>query len=163
MLLDWMSKEKQGSGLWKEWRDEIIRLGLDHGIVTPFTSFVDNGETGDPGDQSDPGDGGNPTSIVDEEVSSVSARCTISPNPVRDVAAITVDLTGYDGREVRLYVVDLQGRVISTLFEGLSTASLLTLHWSVRNDTGMLVPPGIYFLAIDADGFRSLTQMIVAK
>jgi hypothetical protein len=34
-----MSAATQGYGRWEEWRNEIIRLSVQYGLVTPFTTY----------------------------------------------------------------------------------------------------------------------------
>ena len=58
--------------------------------------------------------------------------------------------------EVSLKVYDLSGREVRTLISGRRAAGLHTASW----DAGEGVPPGVYFLRLEAEG-RSLTRRAV--
>ncbi|NQW31042.1 MAG: VWA domain-containing protein [Ignavibacteria bacterium] len=48
-LVTLMKGVQTQTSLWKEWRDEIIRLGVKFGLVTPYTTFSDKGEVDNTG------------------------------------------------------------------------------------------------------------------
>jgi hypothetical protein len=165
MLLDMMKKEATGSSNWKEWRDEIIRLGRQFSIVTPFTSFVDGGQT-DPGDGGDDGtdDGnGNVSTVEHDEIIVARERCTISPNPVATTTHISIDLTDMDRSNVRVEIVDLAGRTIAVLYDESTAPERLELDWNVMDQTGVSVPAGAYLVCVTIGGVRSTATISVVR
>ncbi|RPI66828.1 MAG: VWA domain-containing protein, partial [Ignavibacteriae bacterium] len=168
MLLDMMKKEATGSSNWKEWRDEIIRLGREFSIVTPFTSFVDGGQT-DPGDDADDGtddgtdDNSNTTTVEHDEIIVARERCTITPNPVATTTHISIDLTDMDRSNVRVEIVDLAGRTIAVLYDDATAPERLELDWNVMDQTGVSVPAGAYLVCVTIGGVRSTATISVVR
>lgn len=165
MLTDMMKKEAVGSSNWKEWRDEIIRLGRQFSIVTPFTSFVDGGQT-DPGDDAgDETDDGNGTvsTVEHDEIIVARDRCSVSPNPVSTSAHISIDLADMDRSKVRVEIVDLSGRLIAVLFDDVTAPEHLDLEWNVMDQAGVMVPSGAYVLSVTVNGVRSTTTISVVR
>lgn len=105
VLLDMMSKQQGQTDLWKEWRNEIIRLGGTYGIMTPFTTFTSSSD--DPTD-TDPTDA-EPTSVYDYPVESHSLH--IYPNPVQTTATIELDVEVPTDR-ISMEILSIDGSVI---------------------------------------------------
>jgi hypothetical protein len=154
LLLDWMHDEPEGSSRWKEWQEEITRLGIKYGIPTPFTSLVDNGTQDD---------GGQTTTVTHDEIIVADTRCRVSPNPIREATTITVDLTGMVTIPVNVQIVDINGIVLTTLFDGYPTANILTLEWNGSDQFGNAVPSGVYHLVLTVDGRVSTMMLSVVR
>lgn len=142
-LLVLMEKEAKDSDRWKEWRDEIIRLGMRHGIVTPFTTYEDNGQ---PGGGSD---GGGEVMSVEERGSDIIATSFICrPNPVSIEATLSLALPEGSARHVTIELMDIAGRTVRVLYEGSPTESEFVLQWQAVNTDGLPLSPGVYFLRV---------------
>ena len=157
-LLSLMDAESSGSALWKEWRDEIIRLGLQYGIVTPFTSFTDQG-TPDEDEEENEG----PVSVDDLEIAMAVQIVSISPNPVSTRTTISIDLTAWTAEDVTVEIIDVNGNVIAELYRGAPYQDVLKLEWLADNAAGTPVANGTYFVAVTIDGVRTLKQIVVIR
>ncbi len=86
------------------------------------------------------------------------ALAPVAPNPLRDgTAQIAFELP----REaaVSLSVIDVRGRVVGTLFDGVRAAGRHAIAWDGRTDTGRAAA-GLYFVRFQAGG-RSFTRRLV--
>jgi Ca-activated chloride channel homolog len=161
MLLEWMQGVSKTSGQWKEWRNEIIRLGMQYGIVTPFTSFVDEGQV-DEGDSDSGSGGGNATSVEDER-SATASLCSISPNPVSGRARISIDLSLYFGQHITVRIIDIEGRTVAELHDGDVQTHLLILDWEATDASGQPLTNGSYFVAVSVGGVQFMTRFVVVR
>jgi len=80
------------------------------------------------------------------------------PNPFRDGTAFAWSIPRPG--PVRLRVVDVRGRVVSTLVEGLRPAGAFSATWDGRARDGSVVGPGIYFVRLEWDG-RARTSRVL--
>lgn len=154
LLLDLMRPAAQGSATWMEWRDEIIRLGQTYGIVTPFTSKVDIPL---------PDEDSETESITHDEIIVAGERCKVSPNPIMQSTSISVDLSDLDRLNVRVEIIDLQGKIINVLYDALHAPESLALSWDSKDQSGVPVAAGAYQLVITIDGRRSTTMLHVLR
>jgi hypothetical protein len=89
------------------------------------------------------------------------------PNPFNPSTRVGYDLPAASRVTVRVY--DLLGRLVATLVEGISEPGRHEVEWGGRNDAGVQVPSGVYFLRMDAnavsgDGhYTAVRKMIVVK
>jgi hypothetical protein len=83
----------------------------------------------------------------------------VRPNPARALAhlAFTLPRTG----RVRLAVVDLQGRSVRTLADGVYSARQWAVAWDLRDDGGRAVSPGIYFARLQSAAGRAVRRLVV--
>jgi len=82
------------------------------------------------------------------------------PNPFRASSTVTYELEA-PGR-VRLSVFDVQGRRLAVVSDGVETAGRHERTWDGRNERGVRVPTGTYYLLLetpDARGTRKLTRI----
>ena len=82
----------------------------------------------------------------------------ISPNPSRGTAMLSFSLPR-DGA-VELGVMDVQGRLVRTVHQGVLPAGAHRLEWDGRNASGQNTEPGVYF-AVLRFGNKALTKRIV--
>jgi hypothetical protein len=80
----------------------------------------------------------------------------VSPNPAARGGRIECVLPR--AGHARLAVVDVGGRAVATLFDGLQAAGRQTVSWSARQ-----VPPGLYFVVLEADGERRVRRITVLR
>jgi len=73
----------------------------------------------------------------------------IAPNPTPGAAAVSFTLAR--GGDVRLEVVDLQGRRVRTLATGARAAGSHRLTWDGRNESGESAATGLYFMRLEAE------------
>jgi hypothetical protein len=77
------------------------------------------------------------------------------PNPVRASAfkpstAIRFRLT--KAAPTKLVILNLLGQPVRTLYEGEMTAGERTIEWDARDDTGIVVPSGVYIYRLESGG-----------
>ncbi|MCX6256686.1 MAG: agmatine deiminase family protein [Bacteroidia bacterium] len=78
------------------------------------------------------------------------ARMNVMPNPSKE--RVTVDYVLPENGSTRLDILDIYGRVIRVFDEGNQNAGDHEQSWNHRDDTGALVPPGIYFARVSLEG-----------
>ncbi|HET9325750.1 MAG TPA: M14 family zinc carboxypeptidase [Candidatus Eisenbacteria bacterium] len=81
-----------------------------------------------------------------------------SPNPARQAArlAFTLPVAG----DVRLEVLDLQGRRVRSLADGRYSAARYELGWDLLDASGRRTPPGLYLLRLTT-GTASVTRRLM--
>jgi hypothetical protein len=80
------------------------------------------------------------------------------PNPFRSVAEI-----GYDipvDSPVRLRVYDVAGRAVRTIVERSVPAGRRSIRWDGRDAAGRVVPSGVYFCRVAADGNEETVKVV---
>lgn len=83
----------------------------------------------------------------------------VRPQPVRASAELRFHLPR--GTDVELRVLDLQGREVRRLDRRALAAGPHALVWDVRDEAGRRCAPGVYFVALDAAGSRSMRRLVV--
>ncbi|MEO5989248.1 MAG: FG-GAP-like repeat-containing protein [Candidatus Eisenbacteria bacterium] len=81
----------------------------------------------------------------------------VHPNPLRTTTTIAFTLTR--SGPVALTVIDVQGRRLRSLVQGVRAAGEHRLDWDSRDQDGKRVEAGIYFLRLEAEG-RSLHRKV---
>jgi hypothetical protein len=85
-----------------------------------------------------------------------AAVLRVMPNPTSRGARIHVDVE--PGTEVRLLIVDAQGRAQRLLASRSSAEGIETILWEGRDDRGRDLPPGTYFIQLRAGGEHPVTR-----
>ena len=80
------------------------------------------------------------------------------PNPSPGAASVTLRLPA--AGPARVFVYDVSGRKVATLFDGSAPAGALDLRWDGRNGTGEVAASGIYWIRAEAAG-GFLTRKLV--
>jgi hypothetical protein len=92
-----------------------------------------------------------------------STRLTAWPNPFTDRSTIRYSIgneIGRSGAPVTLGLYDVAGRVVRMLAEGTRPAGEVQLSWDGRDQGGAIVPPGVYFLLLDAGSETRSTKLV---
>ncbi len=82
----------------------------------------------------------------------------LGANPVRGNAALNFSLP--QSGSVRLYLVDVSGRVVRTLVDGSLRAGPHAASWNGQDESGHTVPSGLYFARLEAEG-KSLVRRVL--
>jgi large repetitive protein len=94
------------------------------------------------------------------EAPSVPAlRIAVVPNPIRAEGHVVLSLAAAGRARAGLYSAD--GRLVRVLGEELFGAGEHRLPWDGRGSGGARLAPGIYFLALEANGTRAATKLTV--
>ena len=99
-------------------------------------------------------------------------KVTVVPNPftpngdgLNDEASVVYNLLSLSaGRRVEIYIFDLSGRRVRTLFDGFeANGRFEDKNWDGRDDSGNLVPPGLYIarLAVKGDAISDEKALVV--
>ena len=64
---------------------------------------------------------------------------------------------------VRLDIYDVAGRRVRTLLDGQRTATRHTVVWDGRNDAGDGMPPGVYFVRLEAPSLIETREVVLLK
>lgn len=83
------------------------------------------------------------------------------PNPVRVATTIPFDLPA--AVPLRLTVVDVQGRHVRSLADGVVAAGQRAVTWDARDERGADVAAGVYFVKLEAGALRAGSQIVVVR
>jgi flagellar hook assembly protein FlgD len=60
-----------------------------------------------------------------------------------------------------LNIYDVTGSRVSSLSKGIQTTGLHEFSWDARDDNGLNLPGGIYFLSLEVGGSEHVVQKLV--
>jgi hypothetical protein len=101
---------------------------------------------------------------VEEEPGQVPTSFRLSqnfPNPFNPSTRIVFEVP--HGTPVRLYVVDILGREVATLYEGSLAAGRHEVEWDGTDSNGSRVASGVYFYRMETDCAQSARKMVLLK
>ena len=84
-----------------------------------------------------------------------------SPNPFNESTTITFNLQS--ANIVKIEVLDMNGKLITTLFEGISDAGKHQLNWNGNDNTGKKGDNGVYFVKVTSGNEVRLTKVVKMK
>lgn len=179
-LLVLIAGAKENSNEWKEYRDEIVRLSLKYGILSPYSSFTqtekppadtvgtggNNGGGNNGGGNNGGGNngGGTPSALPDDaQRSDGGLKVSITPHPIVTSARISVTLPEFlPGTPIRIEVLDVTGQVVAILaFDGTPFYGLHTVTWD-GTANGSYLPNGAYLLRCTV-GEETQTRIIIVQ
>jgi hypothetical protein len=99
-----------------------------------------------------------PLTAVGDELPERFELLTNYPNPFNPTTTIKFDGGNALFFPIHLYVVDINGRVVANLINGIPNSNKVV--WNGKNDGGQPMPAGIYFARMES-GKRVLTQKMV--
>jgi hypothetical protein len=107
----------------------------------------------------DNGSGGGPQSMDDNGKQS-DILLTISPNPFATTTTFCFMIQ--DSRYMMIKIYDAAGRAVKTFsdFQCVSDNSVHSVVWDGRDNSGRLLPNGIYFIELKSNG-ESITEKVV--
>ena len=85
----------------------------------------------------------------------------LHPNPFRNQTRIPFSLP--QSSYVRLVLVDLQGRVVRTLYDRTLEPGLHEATWDARDDDGHPVHAGVYFVKLSGPGGESIRRAVLVR
>lgn len=97
------------------------------------------------------------TAVAGQPVSEF-ALPVVSPNPIHGVAQINFAVPRES--RVRVTVLDVQGRPVATLADGLYTAGRYQVSWGGDTESGA-APSGIYFIRLDAPATKLVQRVVL--
>ncbi|MBU1701662.1 MAG: T9SS type A sorting domain-containing protein [Candidatus Eisenbacteria bacterium] len=109
--------------------------------------------------------GGTPTTDVgdpDIPLPICFALSRIMPNPFTPSATIRYDVPALGG-SVKIDIFNVTGRRIKTLVDAQKTPGQHSIVWDGRNDWGKPVGAGVYFVAMNAPGYRKSQRLICIR
>ncbi len=83
------------------------------------------------------------------------------PNPTAGLTQIRYQLQGSGPVDIDVY--DTAGRLVRSLWEGHQLSGAHTLHWDGRNDQGLEVPDGVYFVQLSSDDAEESRKIHVVR
>ncbi|HEX9933861.1 MAG TPA: T9SS type A sorting domain-containing protein, partial [bacterium] len=83
------------------------------------------------------------------------------PNPFNPATTIRYELKKRE--EVLLSIVDMHGRAVRILLDGIQSAGANQAVWDGKDASGRDMPSGIYFCRLAAGGHQSVRKMILCK
>lgn len=84
----------------------------------------------------------------------------VTPNPAAGTSPSRIAFSLPRAARVRVDLHDVRGARVRRLFDGEQAAGETTLAWDGLDDAGRTVPPGIYFVALAAEGTRATARLV---
>jgi hypothetical protein len=93
---------------------------------------------------------------IEDSTPVTDSKLNNSPNPFNTSTSIQFNLT--EEMEVRIYIYDILGRKIETLFSGEKSAGSHRVTWNADN-----LPSGVYFYRLQAGDFNETASCLLLK
>jgi hypothetical protein len=90
-----------------------------------------------------------------------SSTLTIAPNPLSGSTTISFDLP--QSQKVSLQIFDIEGRLIKVLADAQMQAGAHQFVWNAKNEKGITVQAGIYFLRMRTEDYAETRKLVVVK
>ena len=90
---------------------------------------------------------------------SIAALATPWPNPARSMTNVRWAMAREGRAQVR--VMDLGGRLVRTLHDGVAAAGDQSSRWDLRDESNARVAPGLYFVRFEAPGQVARTTRLI--
>lgn len=98
--------------------------------------------------------------VLEAPVSGVALR-SIAPNPARSVVDVVYSSAGAD--RVELTVLDVTGRSVARLEDGLVDPGTHRIEWTLQEDDGSSLAAGVYFVRLAAGGQASTQRLVIIR
>jgi hypothetical protein len=85
------------------------------------------------------------------------------PNPFNPVTAIAYDVPRGVTGPVKLRIYGTDGRLVTTLVDGVEAPGTKTVLWSGLDSRGRPVASGVYYYTLDGPGIRLQQKMMLLK
>lgn len=157
-LLRLMESEPSGTSRWKEWRNEIVTLGLQYGIVTKFTSFEDKHEE-------DNNNGGGDATWLREETITYSPTITVSPNPVDRELRIGFDedISIDEFQSIPITIRSITGEVLVEFLVNREAVTGKILMFTLSEEMRNVLMNGVYFVDVTMRSRHYVAKFIVCR
>ncbi|MBT8191657.1 MAG: T9SS type A sorting domain-containing protein [Bacteroidia bacterium] len=99
------------------------------------------------------------TSVADILKDQLNLR--VYPNPFVD--RITIEYTLNNTEDVNISIVDVTGKVVSTINSGRQTSGTHQVYWSGLDNAGAKVQSGVYFVDIQLDNASTVHKIIMLR
>lgn len=84
------------------------------------------------------------------------------PNPFNPSTTIRFRLRA--SANIRLLIVDLTGRIVATLIDGIEmSAGEFAIDWDGTTSSGLQAPSGVYFYTMQSPSFRAVRRMLLVR
>jgi len=85
----------------------------------------------------------------------------IAPNPFRERTTLRFDLPGAGAADLSVFAID--GRLVRTIVRGPVLPGASDAAWDGRDDSGRLLPPGVYFVRLRTTGRTEARAVTLLK
>lgn len=145
LLLVEMTKVPASSGAWKEYQDEIIRLSIQYGIPTPFTTFIQE-------------DRRSTTFVDDHDKRHTSSAVRLSiVDGYRMVDVFLVE--DQEHQDVAIEILDITGRRVATLAPQILYGNNVPNRIDLSAIPGLT--PGVFIIRLMSSGIDVALPLVL--
>jgi hypothetical protein len=98
---------------------------------------------------------------IDEHETSATNSLEVFPNPASEL--VTFKLAGNQESQINLSIYDVQGRLVSMIFNGSLDSENQQITWNLQNASGQKVNPGVYFCRYRIGETVGVKKIVVSK
>jgi hypothetical protein len=82
------------------------------------------------------------------------------PNPFSSALRVPVEVTASGGERVRAYVLDVRGRLVARVYDGVAAGGRISLAWTGADSRGRQVASGVYWFIAESGGERHAVRLV---
>jgi hypothetical protein len=102
------------------------------------------------------------TGIDEEKITPVSSfEISAYPNPFNPETKVRLELS--IGQDLKINVFNLLGEKVKTIFDGYIKAGTSTFNWDAKNNSGLTLPAGIYFILVSSKEAQKVIKVAFLK
>ena len=98
---------------------------------------------------------------MDDEIPNAYKLSQNFPNPFNPVTTIKFDLRAKG--HVRLRIYNVAGQLVCNLCDEVMDAGSYSKEWTGANNTGVKVASGVYFVRMEAGGFKDVRKLVLLR
>jgi len=83
------------------------------------------------------------------------------PNPFNPETQIRIELSV--GQDIKIGIYNLLGEKVKSLYNGFTPAGTFTFNWDAKNNSGITLPAGIYFVLVSSHEVRKVIKLAFLK
>lgn len=83
------------------------------------------------------------------------------PNPFNPETRVRIELLV--GQDIKIYVYNVLGEKVNTIFNGYINSGTRTFNWKANNNSGLTLPAGIYFILVSSKEAQKVIKVAFLK
>ena len=152
--IDYLLGEIAVTGEQDELVDNVKKLGIKYGIITPYTSML----VIEPSTMVS----GNPA-VLEDKTAGKPSTYSFTAQMESGSVMLRYAIPGSALQKVRIRIFDARGKLIRRLIDDVVNGGNYLTRWDLRSESGARLPSGFYFAMLEAGQYRQLVKIQLVR